>query len=57
MFHSNSLTTNQMKGKCMHTYLGAANCIISTAQQAKPNVIGHIEDYDNKDKYRHQRRT
>ena len=25
------------------SYLGAAKCIISTAQHAKPNVIGHIE--------------
>ena len=26
-------------------YLGAANCIISTAQHARPNCIGHIEPY------------
>lgn len=26
-------------------YLGAAKCIISTAQQARPNVIGHKEPF------------
>ena len=25
------------------SYLGAAKCIISTAQQARPNVIGHMD--------------
>lgn len=30
------------------SYRGAAICIISTAQQASPNVIGHSELYMNK---------
>ena len=29
-------------------YLGAAKCIISTAQHAKPNVIGHKEPCQKK---------
>ena len=29
------------------SYLEAAACIISTAQQANPNVIGHIEPLMN----------
>lgn len=31
----------------MQVYLGAAKCIISTAQQARPNVIGHKEPCRN----------
>lgn len=36
--------------KLFRLYLGAAKCIISTAQQARPNVIGHKEPFKKKQK-------
>lgn len=45
-----TMITSAWRGDALNTtpnlsmsYLGAAMCIISTAQQAKPNVNGHIE--------------
>ena len=39
------------KNNLLFLYLGAAKCIISTAQQARPNVIGHKEPWKQKKGY------